>query len=304
MDFYVLGSCVAAAAGGAAALPIAARLLGRKKRSFDVWWDESFEGWKAFRAENERDPKSKASGHEGALGVWVRAQRDDAARGALTESRMKRLEDAGFEFEGRAEAVPDAKFDYELDWKPDACAYLALASLVIWMVVVWLSGIRGFWALIVGVAFGVAVLTGVAMAACDVKARVIPWECCAAMAATGAVLAFLENGLSGLAWTVGAAVVVGAALWVLGNFFKLTGREAMGGGDLRAAPAAIMLAGVAPHVALASGAVWGGLIAAAGLIAWLVVELARGKVALHGNIPLGPFFSAWAATGIIATLFV
>lgn len=304
MDLFVMVGCLASAAGGFAALPLADKLLKKKKAAFDGWWDASLRGWKAFRQEHGRDPQSKARGREGALGVWARAQRDDAARGALTESRLERLLEADFEFGTEPKAVPDSKFQYSMPWTADKCAYLALGAVAAWCLVVWLSGVRGPWSAVIGCAFGLSIALGGAMTACDVRARVIPWELCAAMAAAGAVLALCMNGLSGLAWTTGAAAVFWAALWLFGKIFRMIGREGVGGGDLRAAPAAVMMAGVVPHSALASGAVWGGLVAAAGLVAWLAVGLARGKVALSGSVPLGPFFAAWATTGIIATLFV
>ena len=89
---------VCAVAGGVAGffLPFAAqKMLDYKYDQITNYWENSLKEYVAFKKENDRCPLSGASGHEGALGIWLDDQFNQASCGNLTQEQAKKLREAG-----------------------------------------------------------------------------------------------------------------------------------------------------------------------------------------------------------------
>ena len=126
--------------------------------------------------------------------------------------------------------------------------------------------------------------------ACDLKARMIPLECCAALAAAGGALQALAAGPAGLAaGLVFAAVAAGACL--AANRVAGRGRALpVGHGDIRCMAALSLATGAAAPAGL--------LACYMSAAAFSLAGLAARRLTLRSGIPMAPFLSLWLACGV------
>lgn len=150
------------------------------------------------------------------------------------------------------------------------------------------SGAAGLLALLCGACL-VAMAAGVV---CDMKARMIPIECCAALALVGAALQFHASGIAAVAFGCVAAIVVVAACALANRFLAKGGAWAIGGGDVRCMAALCLASGAACPVGLAA------CYGAAAL--YSLAGMALGKLRPRDGVPMAPFLALWLVAGIIA----
>lgn len=130
---------------------------------------------------------------------------------------------------------------------------------------------------------------------CDLRARVIPWECCALVAGAGAVFQLLVFGWRGFLGAVCTAAVVYVVCRVvnrlLGGGGQMEGQEAVGGGDVRLMMALSILCGAATGTAALACFAVAALVAIAGLV--------LKKLQPKTGMPLAPFLAVWMFVGVV-----
>lgn len=286
----LLSAVACALAGGAAGwllVPwLSDALLKRAYRRSREWWWESYEAYCSFMQGSGAESLASAGGEEGALGIW----RDDALRlakaGGLARERALALEEAGLSVDAgkavRSESEQQARcaFDARL-WQRAALAA---------------SGAGGFLLLaatrqdvLAGVALATCWLFMMAAVVCDLRARMLPLECCAAIGAAGAVFQAATAGIAGLGAGIlfGFAVVAGccAANRLMGK----VGAAPVGWGDVRCMGALCLATG--------AGAPLGFAACYGGAALFSLVGLGARKLSVRDGIPMAPFLAAWLACG-------
>lgn len=141
--------------------------------------------------------------------------------------------------------------------------------------------------------FAPLLLCGVAMlaaVACDLRARMIPLECCVCLLVGGVAFQLINGGISGLAAGVAAAAVVLAVCWVANRVARDIGGS-VGQGDVRCMTALAVLGGPASLVGAAACYVAAALYSLAGL-------LSR-RLKRKDGIPMAPFLALWMVFGTV-----
>ncbi|MEG0790635.1 MAG: prepilin peptidase [Gordonibacter sp.] len=268
-------------------------LLGRACRRADSWWDDSLRGYAEFkRAHAGSEPDGRASGLEGALGIWRDDATASALSGSLTDERLRAMGEAGFEVEGLPSAGTDEERSRRFSVQAGRgqrllCAVLLGASFCA----------AAFFAPNIGAAAALCMCVGAMAVAlvCDLRARTIPLEACAVLLLAGVLFQAFAAGLEGVLCGVLAALALGGA--AVGANRMLRTRfpgGAIGRGDVRCMGALA--------VATGSGAVCGfaACYALAGLAA--VLGCAAKRIAWNDGVPMAPFLAAWLAAGAATVL--
>ena len=139
-----------------------------------------------------------------------------------------------------------------------------------------------------------------AVLACDIKARLIPWQLCAALMVVAALFALCgpsEGGPAFMNLAMGALIgllVYIACRAVNGAMRFLTGAGAIGQGDLRLMPALCVLCGM-------YGSLVGFAAATVVMLILAVVALVKGATK-RDYIPYAPGLAVWALCGTLAQL--
>lgn len=131
---------------------------------------------------------------------------------------------------------------------------------------------------------GLAVLVA---AVCDLDSRLIPWESCVAIAASGFFVQAIVFGAEGVACGFASALVVFAVCCAAEALLGSRGERAVGGGDLRCMTALSLASGQAAFAGLAASC-------AAAAVYGFVGVLARRR-SLKDGVPMAPFFLLWVA---------
>lgn len=127
---------------------------------------------------------------------------------------------------------------------------------------------------------------------CDLKARIIPRELCACIAALGGLSLYLRHGLSALAGGVVAAIVIEAIVLVTSLCARAIGPEdALGAGDLKLIAALCVCSGL-------EGSFTGALCCSLFMACCAAVSIALGK-GKSGYLPLAPGLFIWFVVGCI-----
>lgn len=281
--FMALGGAV-----GWAAVPAAAdALLRRAYRRSVGWWWESHGEYLAFRSAHPGvEPSPRACGAEGALGLWRKDAVQAARAGLLAYERACALAEAVVDVDPshckRTEADQERRCTFKA--RPAhraACAAGCAAAFAAAAA----SGVP--WA--VAALFGACAACMAVGVACDVKARMLPLECCLALALAGAAFQVLAAGFAGLAVGAGCAVLVVAVCSVANCLAGRAGPVPVGHGDVRCMVALSLASGAGAPMGIA--ACYGGaaLFSAAGM--------AMGRLSAKDGIPMAPFLSAWLVLG-------
>ena len=290
--YFLMIELLSAACGlaaGAFAVPwLADKALKRAYRRSLTWWNDSLREALAFRAShNGAWPRPTDPGSDGALGVWLADARSQAKRKVLTHERAQALREAGIDVgedcSSRSEREQAKRCSFQPSLPQRAALALACAA--------WFAALPAF-----GVPVRLAILLalcGVAMAAgvvCDLRARMIPLECCACLLICGMAFQLLNSGFSGLAAGVVAAAVVLAVCWLANRIARGIGGS-VGQGDVRCMAALAVLSGPASLVGAAACYVAAGLFSLAGL--------ASRRLRRKDGIPMAPFLALWLVFGTI-----
>lgn len=290
---------------GAAGMPRAVdALLRHKARAMDAYWE---------RMRSELEPYVDGGRIDGScpaeLVDWAVRQRAQVGGRKLAREQAEALKGMGLVCEsaetGSLPSAEEARAAYRLDATAAtraacalACAAMpaaAAAMSAVGMLGAQLSCPAG--ALVLGAAAWAAMC---AILACDIRAKLIPWQLCAALMALACMFALCGPSDGGPAWqNLLAGLLLGALAYaackgVNGAMRFLTGAGAIGQGDLRLMPALCALCGL--HGSLAGFAA-----ATALMLALAVVALARGATR-RDYIPYAPGLAAWALVGMLAQL--
>lgn len=122
-----------------------------------------------------------------------------------------------------------------------------------------------------------------ALVICDMRARILPWEGCIALAILGMLLRLLDGELPA---TIALAVLVFAVLFGSSALVSHGKSRALGWGDLRLIPALVLIGGPA-------GAIYGGLACSVAACAHALVCLAAQRGSASDAFPLGPSLFVW-----------
>ena len=218
-------------------------LLGRAYRRARSWWWDSLDAYRAFKqAHPLREPSPRAAGAEGSLGLWRAQALRDAQAGSLPRERLQALIEAGCAAgasePSRSEADQEARCSFRAKrWH--RCLG-ALVGTVFGCAVAWCAGSP-----LVAAALAVAATAMAAAVICDLQARIVPLEACAALAAAGVVFQASTAGLEGVLAGCAFAVFAVLCCLALNRLFGRTGRTPVGYGDVRCMAALSLASGVA-----------------------------------------------------------
>lgn len=261
-------------------------LLKRAYRRSHAWWLDSLASYREFkRAHPQREPSPWAAGEEGVVGMWkVQAVRAVRA-GSLPRERVHALIEAGCEVNEeatvRSEAEQKERCAFRAGWRQRlvSAAGCALTGFGIG----WCSDTE------VGVALAV---TGGAMAvaiACDVKARIIPFETCATIALAGAAFQVSVGGFGGLLVGSAYAAIIVTACIAANRLFGRTGGAPVGYGDVRCMGALSLMCGAAVPVGI--------VFCYGSAAAFSLAGIVTGKLSCKSGIPMAPFLALWLVGG-------
>lgn len=267
--------------------------LERAVARSDTWWADSLEAYRLFKEKNpHREPSSVARGAEGALGMWRDDVLAEAVTGRLSSQRMHALAEVGMNAEG---LVCQEK---EVDQK-ECC---------LWRARRWQRALCGA---VIGVVLGAFVLRGFDFPAmvlfslcvfgmavgviCDVRARIIPLESCALIAAAGVLLQGAIEGLPGVfAGLTGALVLVVGCLVVNRIMAFRHPGGAVGWGDVRCMGALALATGV--------GSFWGFAVCYVLAAGVALTGCALKRLSWSGGIPMAPFLAFWLGCGVLVCM--
>ncbi len=283
-------SVLAGALVGAFAVPGVARVvLARSYKRSCAWWWESRADYEAYLKQHPGCTVSaKDSGQAGALGAWLADVRGAVRRRSITKERAESLPQVGIDpgalddLPSEADQAKRCTFSPTLGWRAGLGVVLAA----------WFSGLA-----FCGLSTPAAVLLalgGAVMAAavvCDMRARIIPLECCCALAVVGAAFQAFLMGAQGVAIGVAAAGVVLAASLAV-NRFASRGSCPIGFGDVRCMAALSVASGTGVLAGAAACYAVAAVVCAAGM--------ACRKLGLKDGLPMAPFLSLWFAVGTLA----
>ncbi len=293
MSFFVVmvaaPSALAGALLGALAVPkLASVLLARSYRRSRAWWWESLAEYGEYLKRHPGRPAfARGAKNAGALDAWLADVRASLCRRSITRERAKALQTVGID----PGTLDDLMSEGD---KERRCAFCATpgwraglgVSLAAWFTGTLYSGLA-----IPEVALldlgGAVMATAVA---CDMRSRIIPLECCAALAVIGASFQLLLRGVEGaVAGAVAAGVVLAAALAV--NRFAPKESSPIGFGDVRCMAALSMASG--------GGALAGASACYAVAAAVSAAGVATRRIGLHDGLPMAPFLTLWFAVGTL-----
>lgn len=287
---------IAAAAGGAAVfgllVPSAANSL--LKRSFErsrAWWWDSYESYRAFEREGSATGLRKsAGGEEGAVALWLEDAVAAAKAGSLVRERVQALAEAGCDVDPARAVRDEEEQRLRCSYRVGPLGRLACAIV----------GAVGGWLLSLvsphPVAFALAALCWFALVVgtvCDIRARILPLEVCAAVALAGGTLQLCFGELEGFGWGCLVAVMVGTVCAVANRLFARGKAVPVGRGDMRCMAALSVASGAAAPLGFAACYVTAAAFSLGGM--------AVGKLTLSDGIPMAPFLGVWLACGIAAT---
>lgn len=311
MPVAVAMALLAGAATGAFLVPWASdALLRRSYQRESGWWEDARRAFCDYRRSHPGSvPSASSPGWEGAAGIWHEEALREAAAGMLTVERLASLADAGVEA-GRVQPAgseAEQRAAHRFRPRPRGRVLMGIAGALAVPAVLaaacpggalrcagLLDGADGVAACTLATAafFVCAVAMAVAVA-CDVRARVIPLEACAATAAGGMLLQLACRGWEGLAAGALLAVLIAAGCMAANRLCRArhpTG--AIGRGDIRCMAALSLASGSGALCGFAACSACAGLYAALGCL--------LGRLAPQDGMPMAPFLAVWLVCGVAA----
>lgn len=283
---------------GLSAPLVSGALLSWRRKAYEEWFDGSASDVLAFRLKNDRSPSSKASGHEGALGIWVEGLPRMAADRCLSRSQaVSAIEALGSDPFQKGFDPVSLPTDERL--REEFSVPLETRRFMLCMALMALCGFAcSFMSVhaIGAVLYCGIVLVSVVLALCDIRSRTIPFVLSPALALFGAAFQWASFGLEGLADTALIALVFGGALLltsIVGSALRKS--RAVGMGDVLAMPAVVMCAGFPGAV---YGLVLGFVFGAAALVARRMMTGSR----IRGFVPFGPVLAVCGIAGPLFTM--
>ena len=279
--FVLACTGIGGAIGWLAVPPAADFLLKRAYGRASSWWWDSCRMYCSFkRTHPHDDPSASAPGEEGALGIWLADALQSARAGSLTYERAQALADAGIcvgeEPALRWEADQETRCSFSANrWQRALCG----CACAVWGGMLAMSGLPG---LPLG-ALAVCSLSMALALVCDLRARLLPLECCAVLAVAGGMFQVWMAGVSGLAVGAVFGLVIGVACVAANRLFGRTGVAPVGWGDVRCMVALSLTCGAAVPMGLAVCYVAAAVVSATGL--------ALRTLTVRDGLPMAPFLA-------------
>ncbi len=285
-------------------------LLQRSYARDLAWWRD---GCEAYRRFGDRCPgavpAASPSGAEGALGVWLAEALREVTAGTLTAERAKDLADAGMGMDGPSPLCAEGEKRARYRFCPKIWHRFVLAAfgaggtagvcLLVFEAIKPFAGEEafGFAPFVVDLCLSFSlILCFVAMAVatvCDLRARVIPLEACAAIAVSGIVFQAMACGLAAVGSGAFFAVAVVAACSLANRLYRIRSpADAVGGGDIRCMAALSLASGAGAFYGMAA------CYACASVFSVLGCLLHRLKT--RDGVPMAPFLTVWLVCGTAA----
>lgn len=124
---------------------------------------------------------------------------------------------------------------------------------------------------------------------CDIRARILPLECCVVLAVSAVVFQMEAGGIAGVGVGLIWALVVVSVCLALNHFTQDS--QAIGYGDIRCMAALSIASGYNSGVGFSVCYIVAALCALVGLISK--------KLTLHTALPMAPFLLLWLVCGIL-----
>ena len=284
----VLAALVGAALGWRSVPWAADALLKRAYDRATTWWWQSFEGYRSFkRAFPDRPLSVSARGEEGAVALWLEDALRAARSGCLAQERVQALKEAGLEVSPASAARTEREQEKRCSFPatPRKRAALALAGAASGVAIV-LTGLPA----VPSACLAVCAFFMLAAVACDLRARMLPLECCIALAVAGAAFQASWAGVASMGAGCAFGAVVVAACFAVNRWWGARGAAPIGHGDVRCIASLSLATGAAAPVGLAACYASAGVVAAVGL--------ATRKLSLRDGIPMAPFLALWLIGGV------
>ncbi|MGN0037547.1 MAG: prepilin peptidase [Coriobacteriales bacterium] len=287
-------------AAGFFIVPYASReLLIYKYQEINRSWNSSLEDYRHHLLFTRRKPSTDGERVEREMALWGKRQITLVTAGKLSYEKVCALREAGvlptrprardpsLALPREREVEESYRLNLTLPLRLGCGALLAAAAL----------------ALGLSDAPPLAVASGIAAGAlmesiflCDMRARIIPWQLCLLFGVAGVVFSLSVSGLEGLGISLFTALGMSILLQVTNRFMGyLSGRPAIGDGDLRLIPMICIFSGLA-------GTLYGfvGASLVMGLVAAATVLFKGGNRKTY--VPYAPGLSCWYAIGLVTQL--
>ncbi len=269
---------------GRFALPSGVNLvLSRAYDRSERWWRESLEAYLEFReAHQGRQPSLSSRGEERALALWVNDACCMAKVGLLTHERAKDLEDRDVGIDAqdakRSEAQQKKCYTFKASLVQKVLCSVGFALYCGFVSLLGLSYVSCFALIVCGYAMAVAVV-------CDIKARVIPLECCATIALAGSVFQVMIAGFEGVFLGGIAAIVIVGGCYLVARLGEKSQVVAIGQGDVRCMVALALTCGASVPIGLCACYLSAGMYSLGGMM--------LRKFTSRDGIPMAPYFFVW-----------
>lgn len=280
-------SAAAGAVAGAFAIPrIADMLLSRAYLRSYTWWYRCLDDFAHYRDVcPDRLPRQNEKGTAGAVGIWLTDCLSQALKGALTHERAEALREAGIDVGKGASTRSEVEQQRRCSFSPRPWQRAVLAAaMALWFAAQPLFGVPWHQGALLCVC-GVAMASGVV---CDLRARMIPLECCAALLVAGGAYQLLRHGSIGIAEGAVAAAAVLAVCWTANRIARKSGGS-VGFGDIRCMTALAFACG--PATLLGAAACY------VSACTFSIVGMLMHRLGRRDGIPMAPFLSIWLAVG-------
>ena len=264
-------ACTAASAGiGAALLPnMADRALRAKHAQIHAAIGRQLESWEKLKA----DPESFDDASAARIERWAKQMARMEEIGKVEHSVAVKLADAGIVCEARpAEeyvAVPEENWCFPTGAAGRIGCGIGAGALAGIACLPWAFG-SGLSPVCAALACLLALMLALAVA-CDMRAKVIPYQLCAAAAVPSIALALTANPSEAWPGCIACVIAAPAAFWLLSKLSELFGiKGAVGTGDLRLMPWTCLPLG-------ANGTVYGAVLCILFLFVWAIFIIVKQK---------------------------
>ncbi|WP_418314928.1 prepilin peptidase [Senegalimassilia anaerobia] len=261
-------------------------LLSRAYLRSYTWWYCCLDDFAHYRDVcPDRLPRQNEKGTAGAVGIWLADCRSQVLKGALTHERAEALREAGIDVGKGASTRSEVEQQRRCSFSPRSWQRAVLAAaMALWFAAQPLFGVPWHQGALLCVC-GAAMASGVV---CDLRARMIPLECCAALLVAGGAYQLLRHGSIGIVEGAVAAAAVLAVCWTANRIARKSGGS-VGFGDIRCMTALAFACG--PATLLGAAACY------ASACAFSLAGMLAHRLGRRDGIPMAPFLSIWLAVG-------
>ena len=288
--FALLGGLL----GAFVVLPLANWLLRRSYRRSCKWFSDMASEYERFMQSRSgvklsEGNTSAACVSTGAVSMWLADVKRAISAGTISQEQAARLKGVGIECNASANLLTE---------REQLKAYISPATVPKRIALALGLGVVCALPLTFGLSVQLVLLLvpcwfSLALSVvCDVRARIIPLECCVTLGAFGVLFQLLAVGGRGLV-VGGIAAVVIVVVCSLANKLFARRSSPVGFGDIR-----LM---VALALACGNGVLPGAFACYIAAAIFSAVGVASRKLKLSDGVPMAPFLAIWFLVGICFT---